>query len=168
MKIRSIPFGYRMELGEIVAHPEEAAVLRQIFALYIDGLGYKAIVKKLNTSSICYHPDATWNQHMVKRILENRSYLGENNYPALISPSDFDAVAAQKAKIPQCKQQRRRKAEPDFSFLLLPYTPSAKARRLTNEINRELERTPAPGKVKPLIFACAAEKYASIGVERNG
>ena len=32
---RKLPFGYQMELGEVVTHPQEAEVVRDIFRQYI-------------------------------------------------------------------------------------------------------------------------------------
>ncbi len=168
MKSRSIPFGYAMQNGQLVPHPKEADCVRQIYSLYISGLGYKAIVKRLNDDDIPYHPGKPWNQNMVARILENRRYLGERSCPALISAANFHTAAALKAAKHHSRQQRRKTAEPFFEYRLLPYEPTAAARRMTSEINRALERTPDPKIIRPLIFACAAEKYNAIGVIIRG
>lgn len=168
MKLRTIPFGYQMINGEIVPHLREANAVRRIFELYIGGLSYKLITKELCGGDILYRPGVTWNQHMVKRILENRRYIGENEYPALITAHDIEAVAARKENNPHCRQQRREKPVQTSEYVLLPYTPTPKVRRMTNEINRALEKSPDPEIVRGMIFACAAEKYNSIGVIVDG
>ncbi len=168
MRNRSIPFGYAMQNGRLVPHLREADCVRRIYALYLSGLGYKAIVKRLNDSGIPYHLGKPWNQNMVARILEYRRYLGERGCPALISVSDFNTAAALKAAKPHSRQQRRKAAEPNLEYRLLPYELIAAARRMTSEINRALERTPDPETIRPLIFACAAEKYNTSGVIFHG
>ena len=44
--------GYRYDNGTLVIHPEEAAVVRQIFDNYIGGMGVTAIAKMLNSQGI--------------------------------------------------------------------------------------------------------------------
>ena len=168
MTKRIIVFGYQMNHGDITLHPKEAATVQKVFSLYIGGLSYNAITQQLNEDIVQYREDVTWNKHMIKRILENRCYIGEQDYPALITPNDFDAVTRRKAENPYCIPQQRKTNPEAFDYQLLPYALSAKVRRLNNEINRGLERSPDPNKVRPLIFACAAEKYAAIGVTRYG
>ena len=43
--------GYRYDNGTLVIHPEEAAVVRQIFDSYLGGMGVTAIAKMLNRAS---------------------------------------------------------------------------------------------------------------------
>ena len=44
---RKRPFGYKMELGEIVLHPAEAETVRWIYDSYLAGASYNALVDKL-------------------------------------------------------------------------------------------------------------------------
>ena len=159
---RWMPFGYCIVTGDITIHEKEADTIRRIFEIYIGGQSYSAITALLNTEVIRYHSGAAWNKHMVKRILENRTYLGERGYPAIVAAAVFAAVNERKAKNPSCRPKPRKSVSNNNQFRLLSFTPSAKALRLTNEINRALERNPDVEKVHALIFACAAEKYKSL------
>ena len=163
---RHIPFGYRIRNGEVELHPQEAEAVRRIFQAYLNGDGYTTITRQLADGDVPYRQGVAWNKHMVKRILENRRYCGEQGYPTLISPADFEAVAEKKAEKPQ-SVSRPRPAKAPPVYHILPYQPTAKVLRLTNEINRALERRPKPEEIRPLIFSLAAEKYASIGVTVN-
>ena len=167
MKSRHIPFGYRIRQGEIEGHPQEAGAVRQIFQAYLNGDGYTTITRRLAEGDVPYRQGVEWNKHMVKRILENRRYCGEQGYPALISTADFDAVATKRAGKPQSVSRPRPPKAPPPVYRILPYQPTAKVLRLTNEINRALERRPKSEEIHPLIFSLAAEKYASIGVTVN-
>lgn len=44
---RKLPFGYRMEVGEIVIHPVEAAIIQKIFQQYIAGESYNTLVRSV-------------------------------------------------------------------------------------------------------------------------
>jgi len=62
---RKLPFGYRMERGEIKEHPVEADAVREIFQQYLAGASYKALVEHLRESGPAYDEDKSWNKNMV-------------------------------------------------------------------------------------------------------
>lgn len=82
---RKLPFGYRMEFGEVVIHPLEAVMVQRIFWQYADGASYKEVLDTLRNQDVPYDPGKLWNKNMVARILENRKYTGEPGWPAIIS-----------------------------------------------------------------------------------
>ena len=71
---RKRPFGYKMELGEIVLHPAEAATVRWLYDSYLAGASYNALVDKLRERGISYDGDKPWNKNMAARILADRRY----------------------------------------------------------------------------------------------
>ena len=48
MKNRRLPFGYKMEMGELTPHTEEANLVCWIFGQYGEGMAYNSLVDKLN------------------------------------------------------------------------------------------------------------------------
>ena len=72
----SVMLGYRAKGGRFVIVPEEAEIVRSIFADYLDGNGVLAIMKRLNESGIPTRPGFTWHQASVQRILRNYTYTG--------------------------------------------------------------------------------------------
>ncbi len=78
------PFGYRKsdeEKNRLVVDPEKAAIVREIFDLYLEGYGYSSIAKILNDRG-CPPPGKSargegWNAVAVGRILGNRVYIGD-------------------------------------------------------------------------------------------
>ncbi len=87
---RVIPYGYQMIGGAIVAHSSEAAVVKIIFQMYVDGKSYLTIANWLTTEEIRYMPSKpTWNKNMVARILQNEIYLGTEKYPSIIDSVQF-------------------------------------------------------------------------------
>lgn len=90
---RKIPFGYRIQSGEIICHTEEMEAVKAIFSHYLLGSSYSQIADEMTRQGVCYHQHtAQWNKHMVKRILENERYLGRDGYPRLVMDEDFLAV----------------------------------------------------------------------------
>jgi len=168
MSTRNIPFGYTRVAGEIAPHPQEAAVVQEMFILYLRGLGFKAIAKELNNGPVPYHPGRPWNHNAVKRMLENPCYCGQRGFPPLVNVLMFQQAAAIKEAKPYSHQKRMPRQVDSHEYELMSYTPTAAVHRLTHDINRALERAPDIERIRPLIFACAAEKYHGIGVQRHG
>lgn len=88
------PFGYQKseeEFGQIVPDPKAAAIVQNIFKLFVDGMGITAIVRCLNENNIptpiqyarskgltgnYYDGNGSWNSRSIKYILTNRTYTG--------------------------------------------------------------------------------------------
>ena len=86
MAKKYIPFGYEISDAEVKVIEKEAEVVRNIFGLYVQGLSLKNISDRLNLLPISYAEGRTWNKNIVKRILENSKYTGDNDYPVIIPP----------------------------------------------------------------------------------
>ena len=98
MGYRKQPFGYRMESGKIVIHPQEAASVKMIFDAYLDGATYKALAEKLNATEIRYYADKLWSINMVDRILKESRYTGEHGFPTIIDQKTLNAVSRLRAE----------------------------------------------------------------------
>lgn len=99
-KNRRIPFGYVMIKGEIKADPVEISAVIKVFNEYIAGNGLTAIAKILEVDGIPYYKGepAVWNKNMVKRIIENKRYIGDETYPQIIDASVFKRANDEKEK----------------------------------------------------------------------
>ena len=96
---RKLPFGYHMELGKIVPHPPEAVLVKHIFQAYIAGESYNSLVEWLREQMIPYDVGRVWNKNMVARILENRRYIGDKGYPAILQEETMtSAIKKRNAK----------------------------------------------------------------------
>lgn len=95
MKIRNIPFGYTMENGKILCHPTESQAVQDIFSDYLDGQSLLRIAKNLNERQVEYLPGTTgWNKARLKRIIEDKRYIGNASYPPIIEQSIYDKAQA--------------------------------------------------------------------------
>ncbi len=68
--------GYRYVNGVYIIKPDEAAIVREIFADYLSGLGIEAIMKKLNAEGKTTRNGNAWTRTCVHRVLCNYSYTG--------------------------------------------------------------------------------------------
>ena len=161
LKNRNIPFGYCIKNGEYAVKEIEAEAIRQIFARYIGGDSLKTIATQMTVSYNINKP--VWNKNMVSRVLENRRYLGENGYPAIISQEDFDT--ANQIKATRYIKGERKESSPKTEQIMIPtaYEPTEEIQRKTNEISRLLDTSDADkDDIIKQIFRCAEMKYAAL------
>lgn len=189
MKNRRLPFGYRMEMGELALHTQEAEVVRWIFEQYCEGVPYNSLVDKLEAQPIPYDEGKPWNKNMVARMLEDRRYIGEKGYPVVISAKTFDTAQEVRnaRRIPakrteaekilrQLSGQRRTKSIEAQMLAILnalidnpaqiqcPLSIQTVAPNLTAELDDALSELPIDEeRAKTLVFQTAAAQYRSIG-----
>lgn len=82
-----IPFGYRIKNGSAEIVPEEAEQIRKIYSAYIAGKPYIEAAKCAGLSMT--HASVKW-------LLQNRHYIGDEFYPAIIDRHTFDAAEAER------------------------------------------------------------------------
>ena len=83
------PFGYRIENGKAVINEAAASQVRNLYKNYLSGLSLTNAAKEAGLDLL--HAGA-------KRMMQNRHYLGDDFYPAIIDPASFDAVSAELTK----------------------------------------------------------------------
>lgn len=133
----SVPYGYRLQGRELEIIPQEAEVVKSIFAAYLAGRGRDDIAKELNRqgvprnngqkkwhpytisyilTNIAYTGDAIWQKTFrdstipfpkIKNIGQRPMYLAEENNPAIISKEDFQKVQELIASRNQIKKHRQ-------------------------------------------------------------
>ena len=89
-KNRVILFGYCMKNGEITVDFTESKAVIKIFEEYLGGSSLLQIAKLMESEKISYSEGSDkWNKNMVKRIIENKKYLGTKKYSRIISEKFF-------------------------------------------------------------------------------
>lgn len=97
MKIRNIPYGYQYENGTIVLAIPDSAVVKEIYFDYVSGCSMLEIATKLNLRSVEYRPGVIgWNKARIKRILEDRRYLGTERFPEIIEHGTYILIQSVK------------------------------------------------------------------------
>lgn len=189
---RKQPFGYKMELGQIVIHPEEAEAVRYLFREYNQGKSFRDLTKAMVDWGIPYDGDKPWNKNMIARILADGRYTGLPPYPLLIPFALFGAVTEKRVKraapIQQSPAQKllRQKCEckvtPEIdsevlallnkliqspSLIQSPPTPNVPAvTALEAAVDDLLRQLPVDEEQEEKAsFALASARYAAIGSE---
>lgn len=91
MKIRVLPYGYTYNNGSLIVNEEEAKNLIEIFEMYSKGMSLLQIAQILNVRRIEYRAGSmNWNKARIMRILSDSRYLGNSEYPAIISEDIFN------------------------------------------------------------------------------
>lgn len=102
------PFGYAIEDRALVVDEAEAAVVRRIFALYLDEHeGVRRIARALNEDGIRSRLGKPWSAGSVRAVLRNPAYTGTYRrlgvvvtgaHPALLRRGQFEEVQARMAR----------------------------------------------------------------------
>lgn len=70
-------YGYCFKEGTFYIVPEEAEVVKQIYADFLSGMGKYAIAKKLNRQGIQTKKHSLWREITIRDILTNEKYTGD-------------------------------------------------------------------------------------------
>lgn len=73
---RGFMLGYRYKDGQYIVVPEEAEIVRSIYADFLDGKGVTVIMKRLNKEGILTQQGFIWHKSAVTRVLKNYTYTG--------------------------------------------------------------------------------------------
>lgn len=84
-----IPYGYKIENGRAVVDEERAKQIRTIYREYLSGLSLTDAAKA-SGMQLCHTS--------VKRIMQNRHYLGDEYYPAIIDLETFQQAFSEQQK----------------------------------------------------------------------
>lgn len=70
-------YGYDVRNGAFTIIPEEAAVVRRIFRMYLEGMGSVKIMKTLIVEGIPAPEGGLWNASVIMMMLRNEKYAGD-------------------------------------------------------------------------------------------
>ena len=84
-----IPYGYRIENGEVVLDEKAAEQVRTLFRSYLSGDALATAAQKAGIKA--FHAG-------IARMLHNTRYLGDAYYPAIIDPDTFVAIEAERIR----------------------------------------------------------------------
>ena len=83
------PFGYRIENGVAVIDKVAAAQIKALYSAYLKGLSLERAASEAGIKT--YHGT-------VKRMMENKHYLGDDFYPAIIDHKTFYAAQEERKR----------------------------------------------------------------------
>ena len=84
------PYGYRNENGEMVVVPEQAEIVRKIFADTLSGKSSHTIAKELNEQGNVSKRGGKWTSGTIISILHNEKYTGDVIFQKTYTDSKFN------------------------------------------------------------------------------
>jgi site-specific DNA recombinase len=113
MKNRRFPYGYEMQNGVIVISAKEADTVKRIFREYLNGDNLKIIAERLTEKQVEFLPsEYGWNKNRIKRMIEDKRYIGDNSYPAIVGEDVFKRANAEKKQPSnQCRTYHNNRKE---------------------------------------------------------
>lgn len=82
-----LKYGYQWQAGQIVINPDQADVIKQIFAGFLAGQTRNHLARQFNLTHTS-----------VLRILTSNKYVGGDGYPQIITTTNFKQVQKQLKK----------------------------------------------------------------------
>ncbi len=93
MANRYVSFGYEITDGKCAVIDSEKKIVENIFGLYLNGKSFSEISDRMNEAGVPYNNDGRlWNKNIIKRVIENRRYIGEKGFPQIITNETFNAA----------------------------------------------------------------------------
>ena len=89
-KIGCPPYGYDWNKQNIVVNPEQAAIVKRIFASALSGIGTAKIANMLNEEKIPTRKGNHWSASTVKGILTNEKYTGDVLFQKTYTDAQFN------------------------------------------------------------------------------
>lgn len=83
------PYGYDWDGEQMVINPEQAAVVKEIFAALLSGKGTHDIADDLNRRSVPSKRGGRWTATTIRGMLSNEKYVGDCLFQKTYSDSQF-------------------------------------------------------------------------------
>lgn len=158
-----VPFGYaksKTEKNTVIVNEKEAEIVRHIFSLAEKGMSSTQIAKELivrrtPTVTQMRHPERkvarehhTWSNTAVRRILNNRFYLGEMAYGKSVrrSVGSKKGIAVPKEEWKVIPDHHEPLVTPEVFALASAYRPEQSTKRINSALQNR-EKHPLTGKI---------------------
>lgn len=76
----SVPYGYMLVNGQVEIEKEQAAIVKEVFELYLDGKSYNKIATMLDKRQVPTQKGGKWQAQHIKQMVNNETYTGINMY----------------------------------------------------------------------------------------
>ena len=92
-KISYPPYGYDWDGEKMLINPEQAAIVKEIFAALLSGKGTQAIADDLNRRGVPTKRTGHWTSTTIRGMLGNEKYVGDCIFQKSFSDSSFNRHA---------------------------------------------------------------------------
>jgi len=88
----AMPYGYKLDRGQIRVEEEQAAIVKEVFELYLDGKSYNKIATILTSRGIATQKGGKWSAQHIKKMVSNESYAGCNMFDGIKQKDVFERI----------------------------------------------------------------------------
>ena len=140
----NVPYGYKLENGNLVIVEEEAARIRQVFELYLSGMGANNIVKEMRRTE---KGNMRWTMSGIKYMITNERYVGDMLMQKFYTPQILPLRSRpNKGELPMYYAENTH--EPIISREMFEAVKRVKAERDKNFPNTHTEKVFLQGRVR--------------------
>jgi site-specific DNA recombinase len=86
------PLGYDSKDSVLIINPSEAAIVKEVFSLYLSGMGMHKIARNLNERGLYTKKGKPWAQSTIQYILTNPIYHGTTRYNYRLNTENYFEV----------------------------------------------------------------------------
>lgn len=86
------PYGYLKAEKKLISDPDTAPIVQRIFRELAEGVGTKAIAKKLNSEKVPRPDKGIWRTSTVSKISNNTTYNGFNSYGEQVARGEHEPI----------------------------------------------------------------------------
>jgi len=120
----NIPLGYRVEERQLLIEPDEAELVRHIFARFLELGSWTLLAHDLNERGLTTRTGRAFDKGNLYRMLHNRIYIGQMSHKGQHYPGRHEAIIAQDVWdkvhgiVRQCPRQRAARTRAETPALL--------------------------------------------------
>ena len=102
-----VPFGYWLDTQEVpIIHEQYGPIVQRIFQSYAKGMSLTALANELESQSIPNQKGKpAWSHSCIRNILTNPVYLGDKEFPALVTRELFAQVQSRLEETSRMKRE---------------------------------------------------------------
>ncbi len=89
-KLSYTPYGYNWDGKNMVINPEQATIVKRIFADVLSGKGTNAIADELNKEGIASKKNKNWTASTIRGMLSNEKYTGDVIFQKTYTDENFN------------------------------------------------------------------------------
>jgi site-specific DNA recombinase len=114
------PFGFNLNDSVLLINQGEAAIVKEIFSLYISGMGMWKIASILNEHGLKTRRNKQWGQNSIHYILKNPIYKGTTRYNYRVNKDQYferdevapEIISEEEFRLTQQMMEQRKSVHP--------------------------------------------------------
>lgn len=142
-------FGYEKQNGYAVLHPQHSLIVKEIFQMISEGNTCADVFKKYKHTAFFNNcTSLTTARQRVQAMIKKSSYIGENNYPAIVSKAEQNKAIQALAKNQNTAKDKQRGHKDNYLCKHLVFNTNGYMMSATRQSGKPTYYTKANGILK--------------------